>query len=186
VTEPGVLLVAGPPCAGKSSVARLLRQGDPRRVLVEVDAVFDLLLPDSDRNSADRLLGYDAAHRLVGLLLERGAHPVLECTYARREQRAALVAALPPGTPVRLVELAVSPAEAVTRFRGRVQATDLDEESLVERVAAYPWTPQALRLEPVAGGPVALAGAVERWLATGPVPLDLEVWARAGRGKEVA
>ena len=114
MTAPGVLVVAGPPCAGKSSVARLLRTGDPRRVLVEVDAVFDLLLPDCDHRPADRLLGYEAAHRLVRLLLERGVPPVLECTYARRDQRTALVAALPEGTPVHLVELVVSPEEALS------------------------------------------------------------------------
>jgi len=64
VTTGGVLVLAGPPCAGKSSVAKVLATDSARsrRVLIEVDSLFSLLLPDSDRNRHDRMLAYDAAH----------------------------------------------------------------------------------------------------------------------------
>jgi predicted kinase len=74
-------------------VARALAGESTRsgRILIEVDGLFLLLFPDSDRNRRDRMLAYDGAHALARVLLERGHTPVLECTYARREQRASLI-----------------------------------------------------------------------------------------------
>ena len=83
MTENGILVLAGPPCAGKSSVGRSLITADTRRIHVEVDSLFSLLLPDSDRNRHDRMLGYDAAHAVGRTLYDRGHTPLLECTYGR-------------------------------------------------------------------------------------------------------
>lgn len=87
MTAPGVLVLSGPPCSGKSSVGRLLA-ADPsslgaRRIHIEVDSIFSLLLSGSDRSKDDRMLAYDAAHLLARMLLTRGRTVVLECTYAR-------------------------------------------------------------------------------------------------------
>jgi predicted kinase len=68
-----------------------LPDADDRWVYLEIDALFTLLTPHSDRNRQDRMLAYDAAHALARLLLDRGRTPVLECTYSRREQRASLL-----------------------------------------------------------------------------------------------
>jgi len=78
---------------------------------VEIDSLFSLLLPGSDRNRDDRMLGYDGAHLLARMLLDRGQMPVLECTYSRRQQRASLlqVFADTPETPLWVVEVAVPP-----------------------------------------------------------------------------
>ncbi len=51
------------------------------------------------------MLAYDAAHVLGRLLVERGVTTVLECTYARREQRVSLLEALAdkPAAPLWVV-----------------------------------------------------------------------------------
>ncbi len=77
-----------------------------RWVHLEVDALFALLTPRSDRNRDDRMLAYDAAHALARLLLKRGRTPLLECTYSRREQRASLLRELADQpAPLWVVEL---------------------------------------------------------------------------------
>ena len=150
---------------------------------IEVDALFSLLLPGSDRSREDRMLAYDAAHLLARMLLARGRSVSLECTYARVEQRASLLAALADaaGAPLWVVELHVSPDEAVQRFRGRREPTDLDEESLRERVAAFPYSGLGLRLSSSGRTPVVLAGDVAKWLRGRPGSVDKDAWARAGR-----
>jgi len=102
---------------------------------VEVDSLFSLLLPGSDRNRDDRMLGYDAAHLLARMLLDRGQMPVLECTYSRRQQRASLLQAFAdtPDTPLWVVEVVVSPDDAVLRFQRRPQATDRHERLVHKR-----------------------------------------------------
>ncbi|MGY2701000.1 AAA family ATPase [Nocardioides sp. HB32] len=173
----GVLLLSGPPCSGKSSIGRLLVAD---RVHLEVDALFDVLLPGSGRGREDRMLAYDAAHVLARLALDRGRDVLLECTYARREQRASLVAAA-PDTPLWVVEIHVPPDEAVRRFRGRRQETDLDEASVRERAAAFPYSDQAFRLTSAAAAPADHARAVAAWLRGGPPPVRPDSWAAAGR-----
>jgi predicted kinase len=186
VNDNGVLVLAGPPCAGKSSVGHVLAEGarGKRGIYLEVDSLFSLLLPDSDRNRSDRMLAYDAAHALARLLLERGHTPMLECTYARREQRASLVKAMAdaPGAPLWVVELFVSPDDAVRRFRSRDQPTDLDQELVRERAEAFPYSDQALRIESTAAPPEEQAHQIATWLEQRPASVDRDRWAAAGRG----
>lgn len=183
MTGNGVLVLSGPPCSGKSSVGRLLAT-DPPSIHIEVDSLFSLLLPDSDRSREDRMLAYDAAHLLARMCLDRGRTVVLECTYARREQRSSLLAALAdvPEAPVRVVELFVSPDDAVQRFRQRRQATDLDEALVRERATAFPYFDQALRLTSSAAPPDVLARDVSEWLGQDPPSVQRRHWADAGRG----
>ncbi|MDX6372676.1 MAG: hypothetical protein QOD98_1664 [Nocardioidaceae bacterium] len=181
MTGPGVLVLSGPPCSGKSSVGRLLAADG---CLVEVDALFSMLLPDSDRNRDDRMLAYEAAHLFARVLLEHGRSVVLECTYARLEQRRSLVEALAdlPDVPLWVVELFVSPDDAVTRFRQRDQATDLDEASLRERAAEFPYSELPLRLTSSSAPPDQLARQISEWLRQRPPAVDRYEWAAAGRG----
>lgn len=187
MTSSGVLVLSGPPCSGKSSVARVLAgQMDPPRhgmIHIEIDSLFSLLLPASDRSRDDRMLAYDAAHLLTRMLLERGRTVVLECTYARVEQRASLLKALEDmPEPLWVAEMFVSPDDAVTRFRQRQQATDLDELLVRERAEAFPYFDQALRLTSSASAPHDLAREIADWLRQEPPAVQRDLWAAAGRG----
>ena len=174
-----VVVLTGPPCSGKSSVGSLLR--NDHRIPIEVDAVFDLLLPGSDRNRHDRLVAYDGAHALARAVADAGRTPILECTYARREQRASLASAF-AGISLSVVEFVISADDAAERFRGREQATDLDEASVRERVENFPYSSLAFALPAVGATPDELAGAIEAWLADGPPSVDTAAWVAAGRG----
>ena len=182
----GLLVLSGPPCSGKSTVGGLLTSSfphRPRRIHLEVDSLLSLLLPRSDRSRDDRMLAYDAAHAVARRLLCRGESVVLECTYARTEQRRSLVDALAELTtvPVRVIELTVTGDTAVQRFRQRDQATDLDDELVRERVEAFPPFDQALRLASAVPTD-ALAQRIDEWWWNDPASVDLDAWARAGRG----
>jgi predicted kinase len=182
----GILLLSGPPCSGKSAVGRVLAAetppSQPGKIHIEVDALFALLLPNSDRSREDRMLAYDAAHLLARLCLQRDAAVALECTYARQEQRSSLLKALADlPAPLRVVEFFVTPDEAVRRFRQRRQATDLDESQVRERTASFPYFDQALRLASSAASPAEHARRVTEWLAAKPRPVDQDSWAQAGR-----
>jgi predicted kinase len=157
-------------------------------VHIEVDALFELLRPQSDRGRADRMLAYDAAHLLTRMLVERGDRVVLECTYARAEQRASLVDALAhvPEAPLWVVECHVSADDAVRRFRSRDEPTDLDAAALRERAESFPYLDQALRLMSAEATPAELAEHVAAWLRDVPAPVPREVWARAGRAWDSA
>ena len=186
MTGVGILVLTGPPCAGKSSVGRVLaaQSSRDREVLIEVDSVFSLLLPGSDRNRADRMLAYEAAHVLARMLVERGRTPVLECTYARLEQRASLLEALSvlPEAPMWVVEFYVTPDEAIQRFRGRREATDLDETLVRERAETFPYSHQALRLVSSAGAPEELAEQITSWLRQQPPSIERDRWVESGIG----
>jgi predicted kinase len=154
-----------------------------RRIHIEVDAIFALLLPDSGRSREDRMLAYDAAHVLARMLLDRGKTVVLECTYARLDQRASLLDALAhlQAAPLWVVEVAVSADDAVRRFRQRHEATDLDELLVRERAEAFPYFEDALRLESSTATPGALAREITEWLRHKPPSVNRDLWATAGR-----
>jgi len=188
MSDNGVLVLAGPPCAGKSVIGRALASSPPsgtdgRSIYLEVDSLFSLLLPGSDRNRDDRMLGYDAAHLLARMLLDRGQMPVLECTYSRRQQRASLLQAFAdtPDTPLWVVEVAVSPVDAVLRFHRRHQASDLHERLVHERARTFPYSDQALRLASATAAPDILAQQITAWLRLQPEPIDRARWAEAGK-----
>lgn len=186
VTEPGIVVLAGPPCAGKSAVVRVLAadRSIRFRLCLEVDAVFNLLLPGSDRNRHDRMLAYDAAHVLACAFVERGHTVILECTYARQEQRASLIEAMTgiPTLPLWIVEFIVSADEAVHRFGDRDEVTDLDEASLRERVDSYPYWDEALSIASFTAESSVLANRIDTWLQEVPGSHDRAAWVDAGRG----
>ena len=172
---PGVLVVGGPPCSGKSSIARLLSDV----VLIQVDALFDLLLPSSDRNRDDRMLAYDAAHAVARMLVDAGRTPVLECTYARRDQRAGLVAALPASVPLRVVELRISPTDAVRRSGQRTRPPTSTPTACARRSRLPCTATRRLPAGSTSGTPSELVALIVAWLADAP-PVDRDRWVGAG------
>jgi len=130
------------------------------------------------------MFAYEAAHAVARLVVGRGETVVLECTYARIEQRASLLAALAetPATPLWAVEFFVTPDEAVRRFRERHEATDLDERLVRERAARFPYSDQPLRVDSAAAAPGELARQITDWWRRRPEELHRETWAATGRG----
>ncbi len=182
----GVLVLSGPPCTGKSSVARRLAAGAPSsgRVLLEVDTLFSLLLPGSDRNQRDRMLAYGVGHACARTLVERGVTVILECTYSRAEQRASLATAVwdLAAAPLRVVEFRVAPDEAVRRFRERQLETDLDEQLVRERAQTFPYWEQTLQVNSSMAAPDALVHQINTWLSGDPPAVRPDLWVQAGRG----
>ncbi|MEU8328697.1 AAA family ATPase [Micromonospora sp. NPDC048839] len=180
----GIVVLSGPPCSGKTTARKVLAQqrASAGRIHLEVDSLFELLFPESDRNRDDRMHAYAGAHLLARMLVDRAETVVLECTYARRDQRVSLLEALAgSAAPLWVVEFFVTPDEAVSRFRQRHQATDLDEALVRERAEAFPYFAGALRVESSSGTPEHHAQHISTWLRQGPRPVDRDAWVRAGR-----
>jgi predicted kinase len=183
----GIVVLSGPPCSGKTTAGELLAEERTSsgygRIHLEVDTLFELLFPESNRNCDDRMHAYDGAHLLARMFVDRGETVVLECTYARRDQRASLLeASAGSSAPPWVVEFFVTPDEAARRFRERHQATDLDEALVRERAEAFPYFDEALRMDSSSGTPEEHAQSIITWLQQGPRPVDQEAWTRTGRG----
>jgi predicted kinase len=183
----GVVVLSGPPCSGKSVAAKALADEQSasgrRRQHLAVDSLFDILFPTSDRNREDRMRAYDGAHLLARMFAERGETVVLECTYARRDQRLSLVRALAGSlAPLWVAEFFVTPEEAVRRFRERDQATDLNADLVWQRVEEFAYFRDAFRIESANATPEAHARRIAAWLDQGPQPVDPDSWSDAGIG----
>lgn len=124
-----LLVICGPPCAGKSTLAKSL--GDAHRApVLDVDEMREVLLPHSDHSEQDRNTAYRAMHFAAARLIGAGAREVLlVATYARLEVREWLGAAARDCLAgVSVVGCRVSPEVAVDRFVSRKAghpATDL-------------------------------------------------------------
>lgn len=134
---PDCVVIGGPPCAGKSTLARTLgaRRGWP--VLAKDDykeLVFDRLGARDDAWSRQvSVLAWDLLFREAEHLLAAGASCILEGNFGaehgpplrRVAERAAAagLAGSPRGRPVRFVEIRCRAAGAVlvARFRARIE-----------------------------------------------------------------
>jgi len=137
-----VIVIAGPPCAGKTSVARALSQrlGIPH---LSMDATRQRLLPGAPHTRADREVAYRAMAMAAELLHRAGARAILDAPYGHREDRDAIETLAPLW-----VECKVSPETAVTRLRTRgfdPERPDLTEE--VVRESAAQWEYRGLVLD---------------------------------------
>ena len=135
-----VVVLAGPPCSGKSTAGVWLA-GRLSGIHLELDSLLSLILPHSDRCLQDRLLAYDIAARAVRPILDRNLSAILDCTYSRRQVRRGLVDNLNSNDPLVVIEFCITPDAALRRFDQRRQhpATDLSAELAVQLVDAYPY-----------------------------------------------
>jgi predicted kinase len=179
------IAVSGPPCAGKSTLARELaaRLGAPH---LEVDEFRRRLLPRSDLRVEDRDVAYRAMHVTAELLASRWPHLVLDATYTAEPCRSELVEVV---TRVRgvlsLVECRVTPTVADGRFRRRRShpAHDLTSARVVSLAQAYPYHRGTLAIAAdTRGGGIArvLPAVLDRSLDAG----EMALWCASGLPRE--
>ena len=162
-----LIVFAGPPCAGKSTLAEelALRRNLP---VLAMDATRRRILPGAAHTRADRQVAYRAMHFAAELLLGAGSSAILDAPYGHQEDRdeRARIAA---GADVRLIECQVSPGTAIRRFRQRAPdpvRLDLTEELVGQMVREYPYTRAGLVVDTEAQSPQECLERVEVYLGT--------------------
>jgi predicted kinase len=140
VTRPTVVVLAGPPCSGKSTAGAWLATALPG-IHLQVDAILTAILPHSDRCLRDRRLAYEVAARAIKPVLDRGLSAILDCTYSRKEYREPVVSNVPAGAPLVVIEFLVTVDVALARFENRRahHAIDLTPAIVTDKVSAYPY-----------------------------------------------
>jgi predicted kinase len=149
-----LIIFAGPPCSGKSTLAAELARltGMPH---LSMDATRERIMPDAAHTREDRRVAYRAMHLAAELLLRAGAGVILDAPYGHPEDREELAhinrtcLAGSPGAMM-LVECRVSPETAVRRFRERGSdpvRKDLTEELVRRMVLEHSYTNAGLTVD---------------------------------------
>ena len=178
-----LLIVAGPPCSGKSTLARLIETqfGIGR---LQVDHVLSTLIPDSTRERSDRDVAYRAMHMLARELLGRGHAISLDATYGTRMHRQAIEALVADlAVPLFLIECHVSPDTAAARFNARRDhpALDLTEERVRDLARRYQFSNLGLAMAEATAPADALAQVESYLRAARPLSID-GGWSTAAAG----
>ena len=145
-----LVVVAGPPLAGKSTLAKelVLRLN---AILLSMDELREVLFPHGRHSRSERDACYRTMHWLASKILQGGKSVVLDATYARPTQRRALeLLRSGSGVPMTVIECKVAPDEAVRRFLHRSSlhpARDLTPERVRLLAARYRYTKKGLVLE---------------------------------------
>ena len=141
--------VAGPPCSGKSTIARTLSATLPAPHL-EMDRFRERVLPHGDQRVEDRDVAYKAMHFAAELLAPWCRTIVLDATYTAAICRRWLVDIVDQtGGALVVIECRVSVASAVERWARRAghPAVDLTAERVAMLVRDYPYFPATCRVD---------------------------------------
>ena len=143
-----LIVFAGPPCSGKSTLAgRLARQ--LRIPHLSMDATRQRILPAAAHTREHRKAAYRAMHFAAELLVDAGASVIVDAPYGHAEDRAEL-AKIAAGTDFRYIECKISAETAVQWFRSRgpdPERPDLTEESVRRSAAEYTYLSPGLDVE---------------------------------------
>ena len=138
-----LIVLTGPPCSGKSTLAGELA-AITGGVVLDVDQIRQIVIPNSQQSREDRNIAYRCMHLVSQKLLEAGTSTViLTATYSRRSPRQWL-RSLADSTLAQVCVLAcqVSPEIAIARFHSREPghpAVDLTEDLVKQQVMDYPY-----------------------------------------------
>jgi len=150
VKTPAIIVVSGPPCSGKTTIADKLSTC-LGFIHLEMDALRIRLLPESDHKETDRDIAYRAMHLIAELLLRVQKGVVLDATYTRRMQRLELRdLATRTGANLYLIQCSASSTHAVARFLqrcpGKHAAIDLTPVKVAESEQRFTFVREALIL----------------------------------------
>lgn len=130
-----LVILCGPPCTGKSAIGSEL-QSRFGFIHLEVDAIRQRILPDSDQNIEDRNTAYRAMHLIAEHLLREGGTVVVDATYNRELHRKELASiAKSIETPTALMQCKAPLDVVLARFKVREPghaALDLTEDVVRE------------------------------------------------------
>jgi len=167
-----IVAIAGPPCAGKSTLGESLaaRRGIPH---LEMDVFRVRLMPFSAHTREDRAVAYRAMHYAAELLAASGSGVIVNACYDHAEDRIDLErSSRRAGVPFFLIECTVSAEVAVTRSRARWDAhpgADLTPDRVTELVVNYPFSGQGVTVDSQASREAGLAAAEAYITAGDPV-----------------
>ncbi len=175
--SPGsLILFAGPPCAGKTTLAAAVaaRRAIPH---LQMDATRARILPEAAHTRADRRVAYRVMHFAAELLLASGVWTILDAPYGHPEDRAEVAAiCASTGAPLLLIECRVSAETALERLLRRGPDTvrlDLTPARAEELVRGYRYTGAGLLLDTETLPPEECLARIEEYLDAGrPAPLE--------------
>jgi predicted kinase len=185
-SQPRFIAVAGPPCAGKSTLSRLLAQEiDATRF--EVDDVRQRLLPGSDQRVEHRDLAYREMHGAAAAAASPAGTVILDATYTAEPCRQGLAEMVTrSGGVLFVIECHVEPSVAVMRWmsRGVHAAVDLTQTRVATLAHEYPYFRDACALFTPGDRRNALFLAVA-YLQGEPLSLEQQAaWCAIGRPRE--
>lgn len=170
-----VIVFAGPPCGGKSTLSRLLatQLQLPR---IEMDAVRLELMPNGQNSLRERDFSYRVMHRRAAELLSGGFSVILDATYGRRPVREALeTTGRECGALLHLVECSVTPVVAAARWGGRPSghaAVDLTPALVGSMAQTYRYSELGLKLDSSEPPTRLLESVLHHLATTAPLPCD--------------
>jgi hypothetical protein len=172
--SPLLIAFAGPPCAGKSTLADDLarRLGVP---CLSMDATRRRILPDAAHTREDRKAAYRAMHFAAELLLQTGSSVILDAPYGHAEDRIGLARIVEVGRArLCLVECRISPETAARRLAQRgfdPDRPDLTEGIVAQAAREYPYTNAGLLLDMDSLRPEDAIRLVSEYLNSSRVPV---------------
>jgi predicted kinase len=141
-----LVIFAGPPCTGKSTIARALGHAH-----LEMDAARAAILPDAAHTRADRVIAYRAVLWTAACLLRYTDIVICDGGYGHREERdACRTLAAASGADLYLVEFTAPVDLLLQRNRERRAhhpGLDLTDARVTEIVEHYPWSGDGLVVE---------------------------------------
>ena len=137
MSERQLVIFCGPPCSGKSTLARKIQEETGFKSL-GLDEIQSRLIPKSTHTNEERDIAYREMHRMAERLLVTGFNVILDATYARPKMLDDLQKLIfATNVAAFTLQCRVDPATAIERFWVRLgghQARDLTA-ARVQRLA---------------------------------------------------